>query len=97
MHYVRLMADLFPDKVIAFVNLPVYLTKAQYNELCELAVSLQLCVLSYEQGGSVGNGNLENMLYVDKDYLEVNHLAQMAVPSSREFARFEVLEQRHSG
>ena len=69
-HFMRIAADLFPEKVIALVNLSNYLTSAQYNELCELVASLQLCVLSYEQGSQLALGNLENVLYVDANYLE---------------------------
>lgn len=69
-HFLRVAADLFPEKVIAFVNLPNYLTSSQYNELCETVVALQLCVLSYEQGSRSVSGNLENVLYIDSGYLE---------------------------
>ena len=69
-HFMRIAADLFPEKVIALVNLSNYLTSAQYNELCELVASLQLRVLSYEQGSQLALGNLENVLYVDANYLE---------------------------
>lgn len=69
-HYMRIMADLFPDKVIALVNLPLYLTRKQYSAVCELVASLQLCVLSYERGASTAAGNLENVLLVDRNYLE---------------------------
>lgn len=69
-HFVRLAADLFPEKVIAIVNVSNYLTSAQYNEFCELVASLQLCVLSYEQGSRIAAGHLENVLFVDANYLE---------------------------
>lgn len=78
-HFLRLMSDLFPDKVIAFVNLPVYLTEMQYNEICELAASLQLCVLSYERGVRASAGHLENILYIDENYLEI----QSSCPDDR--------------
>ena len=69
-HFMRIASDLFPDKVIALVNLSNYLTREQYNEFCDLVASLQLCVLSYEQGCQVDLGNLENVIYVDANYLE---------------------------
>lgn len=69
-HYMRVMADLFPDKVIALINLPLYLTEKQYSAICELVASLQLCVLSYERGAATAAGNLENVLLIDRDYLE---------------------------
>lgn len=69
-HYMRVMADLFPDKVIALINLPLYLTEKQYSAICELVASLQLCVLSYERGAATAAGNLENVLFIDRDYLE---------------------------
>ncbi len=69
-HYLRIMADLFPDKIISFVNIPTYLTETQYNELCETVASLQLSVLSYEQGTNESRKNLENVLYIDENYLE---------------------------
>lgn len=69
-HFLRISADLFPEKVIAIVNASNYLTDAQYNEFCELVASLQLCVLSYEQGLRVAAGHLENVLSIDINYLE---------------------------
>ena len=69
-HFVRLVADLYPDWVVAFVNLPTYLTEEQYNDFCDLVVALQLRVLSYEQSGIRRRSNLENVLYIDADYLE---------------------------
>lgn len=70
MHYLRIMSDLFPDKIISFVNLPTYLTDTQYNEICETAAALQLRVLSYEQKTCSSRKNLENVLYIDENYLE---------------------------
>ncbi|MDO4443198.1 MAG: type II-A CRISPR-associated protein Csn2 [Slackia sp.] len=69
-HFVRICADLFPESVIAFVNVPTYLTDEQYNEFCELVAAQQLCVLSYEQGSGNRFGDFENGLYIDADYLE---------------------------
>ena len=69
-HFMRAMSDLFPDKVIALVNLPLYLTGEQYGAVCELVASLQLCVLSYERRGAVASRDFENVLFIDADYLE---------------------------
>ena len=69
-HFIKLVADLYPDWVIAFVNLPSYLTAQQYNEFCNLVIALQLRVLSYEQSDIRRRSNLENVLYIDSDYLE---------------------------
>lgn len=69
-HYVRLMTDLFPDQVIAFVNLSNYLSAEQYNMFCEQVAALQLCVLSYEQGVGLARSQFENVLFVDANYLE---------------------------
>ena len=70
LHFLRLMTDLFPDQVIAFVNLPNYLTAEQYNVFCEQVASLQLCVLSYEQGLRTAQSDFENVLSIDANYLE---------------------------
>ena len=69
-HFIKLVADLYPDWVIAFVNLPSYLAAQQYNEFCNLVIALQLRVLSYEQSDIRRRSNLENVLYIDSDYLE---------------------------
>ena len=68
--YLRVMSDLFPDYVISFCNLRTYLTDEQYNEFCRTAVSLQLRILSFEQGCSSLFTHLENGLFVDVNYLE---------------------------
>ncbi len=69
-HFVRLMADLFPDQVIALFNLRTYLTDCQYEEFCRQVVSLQLAVLSCERDCDCMFGDLENGMFVDIDYLE---------------------------
>lgn len=69
-HFLRIVADLFPEKVIAFVNLQTYLTRDQRVELCKMIASLQLCVLSYEQGVLYDSKHFENVLFIDANYLE---------------------------
>lgn len=69
-HFARIAADLFSDKVIALVNLPVYLSREEYNDFCKYVASLELCVLSYELGDRPGETDLENVLFIDADYLE---------------------------
>lgn len=69
-HFLRIAADLFPEKIIAFVNLQVYLTRDQYVELCKMIASLELCVLSYEQGVLYDSEHFENVLFIDANYLE---------------------------
>lgn len=69
-HFIRLMADLFPDQVVSLFNLRTYLTVQQYDEFCKQVASLQLAVLSCEQGCGCMFGNLENGMFIDIDYLE---------------------------
>lgn len=69
-HLLRIMADLFPNKIVCFVNLRTYLSDKQYNEFCQLAVALQIRILSYEQGSSARFENLDNGLFIDANYLE---------------------------
>lgn len=69
-HLLKVAADLFPEKILSFVNLPIYLSDEQYNEFCETAISLQLIVLSYEQGDRQAFRHFENGLFIDANYLE---------------------------
>lgn len=68
--YLRISADLFPGKVIAFVNLNTFLSQDEYCGICECIVAEELIVLSYEVGKDSKFMDLENGLFIDMNYLE---------------------------
>jgi CRISPR type II-A-associated protein Csn2 len=68
--FFRIAADLFPQKVLAFVNLDTFLSDEQYDELKVIIAAEELIVFSYESGPKRAFTNFENGLFVDADYLE---------------------------
>lgn len=69
-HLLRIASDLFPEKAVAFINLCTLLTQDQFDELCNLVAAGQLMVVLYETDDKMDFTNLDNRLFVDKDYLE---------------------------
>lgn len=72
--FLRIAADLFPDKVLAFVNLNTYLDKAQYCEFGRMAKANELIILSYEVGDSPDFEYFENGMFIDANYCEISSL-----------------------
>lgn len=70
LHYLKLAADLFPSKILVFVNLNTYLRKEQYEQFCKQAVANDLTMLLYETGNSSLFEDFENGIFIGMDYLE---------------------------
>ncbi len=69
-HLLRVASDLFPERVLAFINLCTFLTQAQFDELREQVAAEQLMVMLCETDARIDLSNLDNRLLVDEDYLE---------------------------
>lgn len=93
----NVLADLLPNKVIVFINLLTYLTEQQLLSFLEQVKALNLIVLSYEVSNPAFQLHVDNGIYIDANFLEQHLSPKQTVLYSKDFAPFEVLEQRHFG
>jgi CRISPR-associated protein Csn2 len=62
--------DLFPERVLCFVNLKLFLTGVEYSEFSRKAIFNRLRVLLYETVPAPSVSEYENRLIIDESYLE---------------------------
>lgn len=69
-HLLRVVEDLSPEKVLAFINLGTFLTSEQFFVFKEEVLARDLLVLMLETDDRIEYKDLENRLSVEADFLE---------------------------